>query len=108
MNTDVFSAVQPGIIAFLSASADLTFDADQFGSPNTAPLSLASHIAEMRKALTVQQVAELLSMSPRTVQQWAKTGRLPAIRHGSLTRFDPIQLARWLRENSTSRPFRTN
>jgi excisionase family DNA binding protein len=81
----------------------------QFETPNTAPVnSLASYIAKMRKALTVQQVAELLSMSPRTVQQWAKVGRLPAIRHGSLTRFDPIQLAHWVRENSTSPRVRTN
>jgi excisionase family DNA binding protein len=81
----------------------------QYQTPNTAPVnSLASYIAKMRKALTVQQVAELLSMSPRTVQQWAKTGRLPAIRHGSLTRFDPIQLANWIRESSTTPSLRTN
>ncbi len=81
----------------------------QYQTPERAPIkSLADHIAGMRKALTVKQVAELLAMSPRTVQQWAKNGRLPAIRHGSLTRFDPIQLARWVRENSTSSRFSTN
>jgi excisionase family DNA binding protein len=81
----------------------------QYKTPNNAPVnSLASYIGSLRKALTVKQVAELLAMSPRTVQQWAKMGRLPAIRHGSVTRFDPIQLANWVRENSTSPRLRTN
>lgn len=81
---------------------------EQFETPNTSIGSLASYIGGLRKALTVQQVAELLAMSTRTVQHWAKTGRLPAIRHGSLTRFDPIELARWVRENSTSPRLKTN
>jgi excisionase family DNA binding protein len=106
MNTESLMA-QPGIIASLWACADPTFDGGKFEPPNTAPLSLASYIGRMRKALTVQEVAGLLTMSSRTVQQWAKAGRLPAIRHGSLTRFDPIQLARWVRDNSTGPAIKT-
>lgn len=108
MDTEDFMSAETGILACVWASAVPTFDGDEFESPDTTPSSLASYIGKMRKALTVQEVASLLAMSSRTVQQWAKVGRLPAIRHGSLTRFDPIQLANWIRENNTSSRLRTN
>jgi excisionase family DNA binding protein len=103
MNTELFFPTpQPGIIAELCAAAD------HGPFEPAAEMSLATYIGSLRRALTVKQVAELLSMSSRTVQQWAKVGRLPAIRHGSLTRFDPLALAEWVRGNSTSPAIRTN
>jgi excisionase family DNA binding protein len=103
MITELFSQTpQAGIVAKLFAAAD-----PGLFEP-TAEISLASYIGSLRRALTVKQVAELLSLSSRTVQQWAKVGRLPAIRHGSLTRFDPLALAEWVRDNSTSPAIRTN
>lgn len=36
--------------------------------------------------LTIRQVSELLSVPPRTLQQWVRDGRLPALRIAKTTR----------------------
>ena len=43
--------------------------------------------------LTAIQLGEYLSVSPKTVFQWSKQGRIPVIRMGSALRFDPKAIA---------------
>jgi excisionase family DNA binding protein len=46
--------------------------------------------------LTIAEVSELLSFHPVTLRDWAREGRLPAVRIGSAWRFDPVELAGWV------------
>jgi len=53
-------------------------------------------------ALTVQQVAELLGVSDKHIYELAADGALPAFRVGRAIRFDPQDLADWLRKKKPS------
>jgi excisionase family DNA binding protein len=46
---------------------------------------------------TDEDVAEFLQVSPATVRKWAKMGRLPVLKVGSLNRFDREEIKRWPR-----------
>jgi excisionase family DNA binding protein len=54
-----------------------------------------------RRLLTVDDVAELLGVSRRTVYRWITEGVLPAFRlgrKGSPVRIDAAELERWLED----------
>jgi excisionase family DNA binding protein len=51
----------------------------------------------MEPLWTVREVAHLLALKPSTIYEWAAKGKLPCIRLGSLLRFDPGELTRWVR-----------
>ena len=58
---------------------------------------LAQLIEVMDHALTVNQVAKLLSVSPMSIYRRAASGRIPCFHMGSAVRFDPGDLAAWVR-----------
>jgi excisionase family DNA binding protein len=62
--------------------------------------SLADTIGARRKALSINEFADLLSLAPTTVYEMAKSGRLPCFRIGSTIRLDPKTTADWLRKNA--------
>jgi len=62
------------------------------------PLSLANRIERMGRALTADQLAEMLTVSRITVFKLAKAGRVPCFRIGTCVRFDPRAVATWLRK----------
>ena len=68
----------------------------------TDSTSIAEFIGQLRNLLTAIQLGEYLSISPKTIFQWAKQSRLPVIRMGSALRFDPRAIAIWLRERSAT------
>jgi excisionase family DNA binding protein len=43
--------------------------------------------------LTWRDVAAWLSVSPATVREWSRTGKLPVIKFGKAARFDPRDIA---------------
>lgn len=45
--------------------------------------------------LTPEQAADLLQVSPDTVREWARLGKIPARRFGRLWRFDAEELKAW-------------
>jgi excisionase family DNA binding protein len=53
--------------------------------------------------LNVADVARLLSVSPRTVQLWAKQGVLTCFRLGAVVRFDPDDVRRFVEEKKIRR-----
>jgi excisionase family DNA binding protein len=63
------------------------------------PLSLADRIERIERALTANELAEMLTVSRITIFKQAKAGRIPSFRVGSCVRFDPHSVARWLRRN---------
>lgn len=60
--------------------------------------SLADLIEQTGHALTAQQLAGILGVSPKTIFKQAKTNRIPSFHVGSAVRFDPFSVARWLRK----------
>lgn len=73
------------------AKVAATTEADDAGR------SLADIIQARRKALTINEFADLLSLAPTTVYDMARTGKLPCFRVGSAIRLDPKKAADWLR-----------
>ncbi|MCZ4263018.1 helix-turn-helix domain-containing protein [Limimaricola sp. G21655-S1] len=47
---------------------------------------------DLETLLTIQQVAELENVSPKTIRRRIKSGGLPAIRNGRLLRIRPQDL----------------
>ena len=66
---------------------------------STEPLSLADRIERMERALTADELAEILTVSRITIFKQAKAGRIPSFRIGTCVRFDPRSIAQWLRRN---------
>jgi excisionase family DNA binding protein len=60
-----------------------------------------SHTDVAPRLLTINDVAQLLGVSQRTVQRWVSDGRLPAIQLGGRrapVRVDAAGLRQWLEE----------
>jgi excisionase family DNA binding protein len=62
--------------------------------------SLPQRIEGIKRAITANEVAAFLAVSPITIYKMAKAGRLPSFRIGTAVRFDPRTLAEWLRSNA--------
>jgi excisionase family DNA binding protein len=58
--------------------------------------SLAATVRRHRRALTAQQIADLLACSAKSIYAMAAAGRIPSLKIGSMLRFDPILTAAWL------------
>jgi len=50
----------------------------------------------MDKLLTVEEIAEYLSLKPSTIYQWTHQGFIPHIKLGSRVRFRMSQIEKWL------------
>lgn len=56
----------------------------------TEPANGQDHI------LTVEQLADMLGVTPYTVRQWARDGKLPTLRLGKYWRFRESSIRQWL------------
>jgi excisionase family DNA binding protein len=64
---------------------------------NTNTMGLAEQIERVQRALTADELAELLSVSRVTIFKQAAAGKIPCFRIGTCVRFDPHAIANWLR-----------
>jgi excisionase family DNA binding protein len=65
-------------------------------------MSIIEVLEKTQHALTVPEVAKILSISPRTIYHYVASGRIPgAVKIGSAVRFDPTELAAWLRKKAS-------
>jgi excisionase family DNA binding protein len=62
---------------------------------------LATSTEQRVSALTVKDVAELLNCSQGMVYLLARQKRIPALKIGSMLRFDPGTIAEWIRTKTT-------
>jgi len=53
-----------------------------------------------RRLLSVRELSEYLGISINTVYSWASQRKLPYVKIGRLTKFDLIQIERWISENT--------
>ncbi|MBM3268100.1 MAG: helix-turn-helix domain-containing protein [Candidatus Sericytochromatia bacterium] len=58
----------------------------------------------MAKLLTVDEIADELSVSRNRVYDLAAAGLIPVVRLGRLLRFDPDQIAEWKRDGGSRWP----
>lgn len=65
-------------------------------------MTLIQILESREEALDVHQVAELLKVSARHIYELAANGSLPAFRVGKVIRFDPQDVADWLRRKKPS------
>jgi excisionase family DNA binding protein len=56
----------------------------------------------MRSALSVTDLAEMLSMGRNTVYTLVRSGRIPSMKIGSVLRLDPAVIADWLECHSAA------
>ena len=61
-------------------------------------MNLADSLEKRTTALTVAEVAKLLSVNPRQVYTLAAQNRIPSFKVGGCVRFDPSTVASWLRQ----------
>lgn len=61
--------------------------------------TLANQIEAICHALTAEDLAEKLQVTPTMIRKLAREGRLPSFRVGTAVRFDPKLVAAWLRRN---------
>ena len=64
--------------------------------------SILDVLRKRRKALSVADAADMLSLSPKSIYALVKQKRLPALRIGASVRLDPFHLANWLEAHSTA------
>ncbi|MCL4532967.1 MAG: helix-turn-helix domain-containing protein [Deltaproteobacteria bacterium] len=53
----------------------------------------------MKKLLTVKDVADLLSVSPKTLYQWAEYGSIPCFKLNGTLRFNEEKIIEWVNSN---------
>lgn len=61
--------------------------------------SLAETIQARRKALKAEDLAAILALAPSTIYDMTRDGRIRSIRIGGAIRYDPKEIADWLRRN---------
>jgi excisionase family DNA binding protein len=59
-------------------------------------MSLASRIKAIHRALTAEELGDMLQVSRLTILRRAKRGSIPSFRVGSCVRFDSAAIAKWL------------
>jgi excisionase family DNA binding protein len=70
-------------------------------------MNLADSLDARTTALTVAELAELLSISERQVYKLAASNRIPSFKIGGSVRFDPADVAAWLRQRMVPVPVRS-
>ena len=63
--------------------------------PARKKTAILPEATEIGRVYTTQEVAELLKVTPRTVQDWIKSGKLPAMRYGRVLRIRAEDLAKF-------------
>ena len=62
----------------------------------------------MKKLLTIKDIAEMLSVSPKTLYQWAEYGSIPYVKLNGTLRFDEEKVIEWVNSNEKNPIIRYN
>jgi excisionase family DNA binding protein len=65
---------------------------------------LAEIIESKKEALRVAEVAKILDLSVKQIYRLASKGQIPVLKISSSIRFDPHDIALWLRSQSSTNP----
>jgi excisionase family DNA binding protein len=64
-------------------------------------MKLAETLKSRTGALRVAEVAKLFGVTPQHIYKMAASGRIPSFRISGSVRFDPDEVASWLKEKQT-------
>jgi excisionase family DNA binding protein len=64
-------------------------------------MSILERLASFDHAITVAELAELISLGRTAIYDMVRRGAIPCIRIGYSVRFDPDEIAKWLRARSS-------
>lgn len=65
---------------------------------NLAVLDTPSRLEKMTGLLTASELSPLIGVGRTELYEMAAEGRIPSYRIGTMVRFDPVEVARWLRD----------
>jgi excisionase family DNA binding protein len=65
------------------------------------PIGIVEILKQKRRALRVQELAELLQVSKQQIYKEAAAGRIPYFRVAGAIRFDPVAIRQWLTQRHT-------
>lgn len=65
-------------------------------------MTIIQRLQKMARMLTVDELAEMLAISPKTLYAKAKAGTIPVTRLAGALRFDPALIADWLQERTAT------
>ncbi len=61
------------------------------------PLTIIDRLEQRTTFLDTKEIMEIINEDRNTVCRWVRIGYLPASRVGNKNKYDPVQLAAWLR-----------
>lgn len=64
-------------------------------------MSIFERLASFDQAITVAELTELLNLGRTAIYDMVRRGAIPYIRIGYSVRFDPDEIAKWLRARSS-------
>jgi excisionase family DNA binding protein len=67
-------------------------------------VALKETMLKSQRALTVAQIAALLSVSERQVYKLVQTGEIPHFKVGASVRFDPLLISNWMEQQTAAHP----
>lgn len=70
-------------------------------------MTLADVVEQKKEALRVEDVARILDVSVKQIYKMAANGQIPSMKIANCVRFDPHDIAAWLRSQSSTTPFLT-
>jgi excisionase family DNA binding protein len=59
-------------------------------------VNIRKKLAAFPRAITTEELSNLLAISKRTIQRWTRLGSLPCLRLGGQIRFCPKEVSDWL------------
>lgn len=65
-------------------------------------MTIIKRLDGMERMLTIDELANLLALSPKTLYAKAKAGTIPVTRLAGALRFDPALIADWLRDRTAA------
>jgi len=68
---------------------------------------LADLVEQRKEALRVEDVARILDISSKQIYKMAAKGQIPSLKIANCVRFDPHDIATWLRGQSCTNPIAT-
>ncbi len=68
---------------------------------------LAEIVEGKKEALRVSEVAQILDVSIKKIYRMAAKGQIPSLKISSSIRFDPHDIAAWMRSQSSTNPIST-
>lgn len=67
-------------------------------------MTLADVVEQKKEALRVEDVAHILHISIKQIYKMASKGQIPSMKIANCVRFDPHDIASWLRSQSSTNP----